>query len=244
MKPVLRMTLEKMALGCFFFAIFLPARLIIFNYITTHWLGSTVFISTILAIIYLLSVKGKLPFFGPILLDILYRLRRSKIRHFSMIIVILGLILNGSMLYGLNFASENMSLVHDNILNELDSQEISDLNDLNESSQTAPQPTTWLFSGITSFFNLHEYSQTVPQPTAQDYQTFLIMFLTDPDITFPLAAIMLNVIDELTNFWLSHLLIVSFIEFTESFATLLYFGYLRRTNPQKEAEGAFRNVFA
>lgn len=69
---------EKLLVGTIMTAVFLPARLLFYTYISPHWLGSFGLVSAIAVLMYVLVKKKKIGWFGTLFEKQMYKITRGK----------------------------------------------------------------------------------------------------------------------------------------------------------------------
>ncbi len=180
--------------------IFLPIRIVFASYVSDHWLGSLGFVSAIGLVFVYLIKKQKLGWFGKIFEKQMRKTLGGKTGKYVIIFSIVFLLYFGASLYFMDKGNTVYFNDKEVFYNAIISNEDLSLKDV---------PLEKL-NGPSLLFGLNE-----------------LFFLSNIDYALSIAFSMMN---DSTGGWLSHLVVVIFVEQLEILG-LIYF--LRRTYRQK-----------
>ena len=102
---------EKLLTLLVFTGIFLPVRLVFYNYVSQYWLGSFGLMSVMLLSLVYLSKKGKLGWLGVIILRHVNRFARGKFGLGIMVSSVFFLYFFGNMIYGIETAPMSVTTI-------------------------------------------------------------------------------------------------------------------------------------
>src|SRR3990167_8438 len=131
---------EKLLTIGVFTGIFLPARLLFYNYVSDYWLGSFGLITGILLTMMYLEKKNKLGYLGKIVNRQILSFSKGKYGIFAIIILIFYIYLFSLYIYGINNFNPELK---DNILTALAAEGYEDLDSIAENVDKL----TWIGPG-------------------------------------------------------------------------------------------------
>ena len=136
--------LEKLVTALVFTGIFLPVRLVFYNLVSHWWFGSFGLMTVILLSLFYLANKGKLGWFGRIILKQMGRFSAGKVGLFFIINLGFMAYFFGNVIYGIETASiDTVNVMND----ELQKQGVTDMKTLQQHMPEAQiTPTAALIS--------------------------------------------------------------------------------------------------
>ncbi len=123
---------ERILTGLLFAGIFLPVRLLFYNYVSDHWLGSFGLMTGVLLALLYLSEKGRLGYAGYLVKKHVQKFSTGKLGKISMVSSVFILYFFGNMIYGI----ENAPIIPRMAISaELEREGIRDIADVEEHSR-------------------------------------------------------------------------------------------------------------
>ena len=191
---------EKLLTIGVFTGIFLPARLLFYNYISDYWLGSFGLITGILLTMMYLAKKNKLGYLGKIVNRQILSFAKGKYGIFAIIILIFYIYLFSLYIYGINNFNPELK---DNILTALAVEGYEDLDSIAENVDKL----TWIGPG----------TQLVP------LFSLVIIFIPNN-----LGYVVYSIMNDYTDGWMLHFVTVFLVEEIEALGLVIYFRYVHR----------------
>jgi hypothetical protein len=191
---------EKLLTIGVFTGIFLPARLLFYNYISDYWLGSFGLITGILLTMMYLAKKNKLGYLGKIVNRQILSFAKGKYGIFAIIILIFYIYLFSLYIYGINNFNPELK---DNILTALAAEGYEDLDSIAENVDKL----TWIGPG----------TQLVP------LFSLVIIFIPNN-----LGYVVYSIMNDYTDGWMLHFVTVFLVEELEALGLVIYFRYVHR----------------
>lgn len=191
---------EKLLTIGVFTGIFLPARLLFYNYISDYWLGSFGLITGILLTMMYLAKKNKLGYLGKIVNRQILSFAKGKYGIFAIIILIFYIYLFSLYIYGINNFNPELK---DNILTALAAEGYEDLDSIAENVDKL----TWIGPG----------TQLVP------LFSLVIIFIPNN-----LGYVVYSIMNDFTDGWMLHFVTVFLVEELEALGLVIYFRYVHR----------------
>jgi len=191
---------EKLLTIGVFTGIFLPARLLFYNYVSDYWLGSFGLITGILLTMMYLAKKNKLGYLGKIVNRQILSFAKGKYGIFAIIILIFYIYLFSLYIYGINNFNPELK---DNILTALAVEGYEDLDSIAENVDKL----TWIGPG----------TQLVP------LFSLVIIFIPNN-----LGYVVYSIMNDYTDGWMLHFVTVFLVEEIEALGLVIYFRYVHR----------------
>ena len=191
---------EKLLTIGVFTGIFLPARLLFYNYVSDYWLGSFGLITGILLTMMYLAKKNKLGYLGKIVNRQILSFAKGKYGIFAIIILIFYIYLFSLYIYGINNFNPELK---DNILTALAAEGYEDLDSIAENVDKL----TWIGPG----------TQLVP------LFSLVIIFIPNN-----LGYVVYSIMNDYTDGWMLHFVTVFLVEEIEALGLVIYFRYVHR----------------
>ena len=191
---------EKLLTIGVFTGIFLPARLLFYNYVSDYWLGSFGLITGILLTMMYLAKKNKLGYLGKIVNRQILSFSKGKYGIFAIIILIFYIYLFSLFIYGINNFNPELK---DNILTALAAEGYEDLDSIAENVDKL----TWIGPG----------TQLVP------LFSLVIIFIPNN-----LGYVVYSIMNDYTDGWMLHFVTVFLVEELEALGLVIYFRYVHR----------------
>ena len=191
---------EKLLTIGVFTGIFLPARLLFYNYVSDYWLGSFGLITGILLTMMYLAKKNKLGYLGKIVNRQILSFSKGKYGIFAIIILVFYIYLFSLYIYGINNFNPELK---DNILTALAAEGYEDLDSIAENVDKL----TWIGPG----------TQLVP------LFSLVIIFIPNN-----LGYVVYSIMNDYTDGWMLHFVTVFLVEELEALGLVIYFRYVHR----------------
>ncbi len=187
--------LENLTIGVFFLALFIPVRLVFWTYVTDHWLGSVGIVTAILALLIYGANRGKLGYLGRLITKKIDKIRTHRMIPFLAVLNVLVLIVYGTILVAIAQGPDPAMV---------------------EAMQTTPG------EGVSNMEDVRN-QLAIWEPGPGEILDTILELLVLPALDFGMFASLIYVVDDVTGNWLSHFVIVFFVETLESLAIILYF---------------------
>ena len=196
---------QSFASGFFFLAVFLPVRFVFFNYVSTVWYWNLIVISLTLVTLIYLTEKDKLGYLGRIIKIRLYRIKKSRITKYLIASSIFAIYLQLIMFYGLVI----------DVGNEYE----------NNMTQTILENTE--LTELTTE-ELGKFMDENPPELIEYLQAFVVLLLL-PFISPELFGYVVQTVDKMIDYWLSHFIIVGLAESTIFFGFTIWVKYIKKS---------------
>ena len=195
---------QSFAGGLFFLAIFLPIRFVFFNYVSTIWYWNLIVISLTLVMLIYLTEKNKLGYLGKIVKIKLYKLKKSKVTKYLITSSIFFIYFESIMFYGLivdvgNEYEENMT------------QQLLEQSGMTELTTEELQK---------------ELDENPVHPL--EYVHGFVLLLILPFVSPELFGYLVQTVDKMVDYWLSHFIIVGLAESTIFFGFTIWAKFIKK----------------
>ena len=195
---------QSFAGGLFFLAIFLPIRFVFFNYVSTVWYWNLIVISLTLVMLIYLTEKNRLGYLGKIVKIKLYKLKKSKVTKYLIASSIFFIYFESIMFYGLivdvgNEYEENMT---QQLLEQSGMTELTTEELQKELDENPVHPLEYVYGFV----------------------ILLLLPFFDPE----LVGYLVQTVDKMTDYWLSHFIIVGLAESTVFFGFTIWAKFIKK----------------
>lgn len=213
LKPKLISLLEDVIVIIVMFGIFLPVRLVFYNFVSDNWFGSFGLITLIVVLLVYLSKKNKLGFFGKAYWRTITRVHKGKRRILSYFMIGFSLYLWVSVIAGVNYAQSDPEIIElkKDITNKITPEEQKKLDDLTNAVKNQDLMQTQ-----------RQLMESYKQVSFEKLLLVAFILVLLPILDFTSWVVINSLLDNWFNGWLLHFGTVFLIEVLEIIAIMVY----------------------
>lgn len=195
---------QSFAGGFFLIAVFLPIRFIFFTYVTDIWYYNIALIFTILVTIIYLTEKDRLGYLGKVVKVRLKRIKKSRAVKYLIVSSLFAIYLEVILFYGMTI-------------------------DVDDQFQTAMTQTLLEQTGMAEL-TADEFQTAYDEnpPGIMDYILILPTFFLLPYVDPQMFGFVIQSVDVLSNYWLSHFVFVGFAESVVMFGFMIWVRFIKK----------------